>query len=60
MDVHPDEEEICVELMKEAMLSLKEECKSRFNIDYNVPVGIELKIGCDWSDLQEVCKDERV
>jgi len=60
MDVHPDEEEICVELMKEAMLSLKEECKSRFNIDYNVPVGIELKIGCNWSDLQEVCKDERV
>jgi hypothetical protein len=59
MDVHPDEEEISIGLMKEAMLSLKDECFLRFGVDYNVPVGIELKIGSNWSDLTEVGTYER-
>jgi DNA polymerase I-like protein with 3'-5' exonuclease and polymerase domains len=59
MDVHPDEEEISIRLMKEAMLSLKDECSLRFGVDYNIPVGIELKIGSNWSDLTEVGTYER-
>jgi len=59
MDVHPDEEETCIELMKNAMLSLKDECSLRFGVEYNMPVGIELKIGTNWSDLKEVGVYER-
>ena len=41
------------------MLSLKDECSLRFGVEYNMPVGIELKIGTNWSDLKEVGVYER-
>jgi len=56
MDVHPDEQESAVQTMKEAMLSLPEECKSRYNIDYDMPIGIEIKIGNNWLDMKEIYK----
>jgi hypothetical protein len=31
----------------------------RFGVNYNIPVGIELKIGNNWSDLTEVGTYER-
>jgi len=54
MDVHPDEKDICIKLMTEAMLAIPEEAKKRYDIDYDMPVDIELKIGHNWLDLQEV------
>ena len=36
------------------MLSIKSEAKKRYNIDYDMPVGIELKMGKDWLDMNEV------
>lgn len=54
MDVHPDEKEICIDLMKHAMLSLPFETSRRYGITYDMPVGIEIKIGKNWLDLQEV------
>ena len=56
MDVHPDEQESAVQTMKEAMLSLPEECKLRYNIDYDMPIGIEIKIGNNWLDMKEIYK----
>tara|TARA_B110000483_G_C17751832_1_gene372628 strand:+ start:181 stop:411 length:231 start_codon:yes stop_codon:yes gene_type:complete len=54
MDVHPDEKDLCIKLMTEAMLAIPEEAKKRYDIDYDMPVDIELKIGHNWLDLQEV------
>ncbi len=54
MDVHPDEKEICIDLMRHAMLSLPFETSRRYGITYDMPVGIEIKIGKNWLDLQEV------
>jgi len=54
MDVHPEEKEICIDLMKHAMLSLPFETSRRYGITYDMPVGIEIKIGKNWLDLQEV------
>jgi DNA polymerase I-like protein with 3'-5' exonuclease and polymerase domains len=54
MDVYPGEEKYCIEVMSEAMLSIPQETKRRYGITYDMPVGIELKLGKNWLDLQEV------
>tara|TARA_Y100001937_G_scaffold36194_2_gene51929 strand:- start:15457 stop:16956 length:1500 start_codon:yes stop_codon:yes gene_type:complete len=54
IDCHPDEKDICVSLMREAMLSLPEETIRRYGIRYDMPVGIEIKMGDNWLDLHEV------
>jgi DNA polymerase-1 len=54
MDVHPDEKDICIKLMKEAMLSIPEETQSRYGITYDMPVDIEIKIGKNWLDTEVV------
>ena len=56
MDVYPQEQDLAVQTMKKAMLSLPSECKSRYDIDYNMPIGIEIKIGNNWLDMKEVYK----
>ena len=58
LDVHPDEVEECVEILKEAMFATKEECAKRYNIDYDMPVGIELKLGKNWLEMDEIFKGE--
>jgi DNA polymerase I-like protein with 3'-5' exonuclease and polymerase domains len=54
MDVHPDEKDICVDLMKKAMLSLPTETLRRYGVTYDMPVEIEIKMGKNWLDLHEV------
>ena len=54
MDVHPEEKDICIRLMKKAMLAIPEEAKARYGIEYDMPVDIEIKIGHNWLDLSEV------
>ena len=54
MDVHPEEKQTCINLMKHAMLALPFETVRRYGITYDMPVGIELKIGKNWLDLKEV------
>jgi len=40
------------------MLSLFDECEKRYNIIYSMPIGIELKIGKNWLDLEPVLELE--
>ena len=54
MDVHPDEKQTCINLMQHAMLALPFETLRRYGITYDMPVGIEHKIGKNWLDLEEV------
>ena len=54
LDVYPTERERAIELMKTAMLSLESECRRRYNINYDMPVAIELKIGKNWLDMKGV------
>ena len=58
MDVHPQEEDIAINLLEEAMLGIRKECEKRYGITYNMPIGIELKIGNDWSNLETVSTKE--
>lgn len=54
VDVHPDEEEQVIETLKECMLSIPQQAKRRWGINYDMPVGIELKIGSNWLDTKEI------
>jgi len=40
------------------MLGIRKECEKRYGITYNMPIGIELKIGNDWSNLETVSTKE--
>lgn len=54
VDVHPDEEDQVIETLKECMLSIPQQAKRRWGINYDMPVGIELKIGSNWLDTKEI------
>lgn len=54
LDVHPDEKDQCIKVLSEAMLSISNGSKARYGLEYDMPIGIELKIGNNWLDLSEV------
>lgn len=54
IDVYPGEEDQCIQVMSKAMLCLSQETKRRYNKEYTMPVGIELKMGKNWLDLEAV------
>jgi DNA polymerase I-like protein with 3'-5' exonuclease and polymerase domains len=54
LDVYPDEDKQAIETLKEAMLSISDECEKRYGFKYTMPIGIELKIGDDWLNMKEV------
>jgi hypothetical protein len=54
LDVYPNERIECIDCLRMSMLSIKDECKRRYNIDYNMPIDIELKIGRNWLELEEI------
>ena len=53
IDVHPNERTACVVALQQGMYSIALECERRYNIKYDMPIDIELKIGKDWLNLQE-------
>ena len=54
LDVHPEEKNQCIDYLRNAMMSIKDECKRRYNINYDMPIDIELKIGRNWLELEEI------
>jgi len=54
LDVYPSEKIECIDYLRTSMMSIKDECKRRYNIDYDMPIDIELKIGHNWLDLEEI------
>ena len=58
LDVHPEEKDLAIDILSKSMLSLFDECKKRYNISYSMPIGIELKIGKNWLDLETILELE--
>ncbi len=54
VDVHPDEQDQVIDVVKECMLSIPQQAKRRWGIEYDMPVGIEIKIGSNWLDTEEI------
>jgi DNA polymerase I-like protein with 3'-5' exonuclease and polymerase domains len=51
-DIYPGEENLMAKLLSQATLGVKESMKSTYNIDFNVPLDIEIKIGVNWLDME--------
>ena len=54
VDVYPGEEISCIALMRDAMLGVKNTLKLVYDIDLQIPLGVELKIGPNWLDSNVV------
>tara|TARA_Y100001937_G_C7132808_1_gene338476 strand:- start:3755 stop:4990 length:1236 start_codon:yes stop_codon:yes gene_type:complete len=54
IDVHPDEEQDVINVIKNTNSSLKEIVDKQFNINLNVPLELEAKIGYNWLDTKEI------
>jgi DNA polymerase I-like protein with 3'-5' exonuclease and polymerase domains len=54
LDVFPGEEDTVTNLVAEAMLSLPDECQRRYGINYDMPIGLEIKMGPNWLDTKTV------
>jgi DNA polymerase I-like protein with 3'-5' exonuclease and polymerase domains len=54
VDCHPDEEDTVVHILKSCMLGVADDLKKRYNINYLMPVGIEIKKGKNWLDTEQV------
>ena len=53
-DVHPDEEEIVIKLMRQGSAKVIASLKEIYNIDFNVPLDTEIKMGKNWLDMQVI------
>jgi DNA polymerase I-like protein with 3'-5' exonuclease and polymerase domains len=54
IDVHPDEENQIINLIKETNKDMIDLINTNFNIILNVPLVLEAKIGNNWLDMQDV------
>ena len=54
VDVHPNEIDEVLHLIKETNNRMTDLVNDRFNVALNVPLILEAKIGNNWLDMQEV------
>jgi len=54
LDIFPGEEDTCTNLVVEAMMSLPQECRRRYGVEYDMPVSVEVKMGSNWLDTEVV------
>ena len=53
-DVYPGEEDVMSKIFNQGTADVIPALKQYYNIDFNVPLDTELKIGYDWLNLKEV------
>lgn len=56
VDVHPDEIDIVISIVDSINKDLKKIVDTCFNIDFNVPLLLEAKIGPNWLETKDVVK----
>ena len=54
VDIYPDEEQQVIDVFKEGAGNVVPRLKEQYNIDFNVPLDVEMKIGYNWLKLNEV------
>jgi len=54
VDIHPDEIQQVLYLIKLLNSSLQSIIENQFNIEFNVPLLLEAKIGDNWLDTKDV------
>ena len=59
VDVHPDEIDIVCTTLYNDMMGVVRELKDKFDLTLDVPMEVELKIGDDWLDMDEISVDNQ-
>ena len=54
IDVHPNEEQAVLEVINNTNKKLKSIIDNRWNVDFNVPLLLEAKIGPNWLDTKDI------
>ena len=54
IDIHPDEERAVLEVINTTNRELINMINSKWNIDFNVPLLLESKIGDNWLDTKDI------
>ena len=54
IDVHPDEGDLMIRLVKEGAREVIPMMKTYYEIDFNIPLDTEVKIGYNWLEMKEV------
>ena len=54
VDVYPGEEEKMAQLMRSTMSGVVDVMKTRWDVDFNVELPVDIKIGSNWMDTKEV------
>jgi len=54
IDVHPDEVDVVLNLVNRINSQLKTLIDTRWQIDFNVPLKLDTKIGDNWLDTKDV------
>ncbi len=57
-DCYPGEEEIVIKCLRDGMLGVVEEMVRRYDIYFNIPLGIEVKAGPSWLECKEIATYE--
>jgi DNA polymerase I-like protein with 3'-5' exonuclease and polymerase domains len=53
-DVYPGEEDVMIQLFKKVFDKIPEMMYNRFKLEIKIPIGYDLKIGTNWSNLKKV------
>ena len=53
-DVYPGEEDVMSKIFKQGTADVIPALKKYYDINFNVPLDTELKIGYDWLNMKEV------
>jgi len=54
VDIFPTEEEDVIDIFTKGANRVIPALKERYDINFNIPLDIEMKIGYDWLNLNEV------
>jgi DNA polymerase I-like protein with 3'-5' exonuclease and polymerase domains len=57
-DVYPGEEDVMSDIFNQGTADVIPALKKYYNIDFNVPLDTELKIGNNWLDMKEVNRND--
>jgi len=54
LDAPQDEEAEAIDILEEALLSVKDKIRQRYAVEFDMPIDIEIKKGRNWLDTEVV------
>ena len=54
IDVHPNEEDMIIDIVKKGARNVVPMMKEYYDIDFNVPLDTDVKVGYNWLEMREV------